>query len=82
MKEGLIIKNTTFSLIPFMIKMVLIMMEYTKSLKMSLISMAGIIMDSTNTLKPIMTKMDILMTGWTEMDILNTTDLQKWEILH
>jgi|GEM_PF-5744909 len=82
MKEGLIIKNTTFSLIPFMIRMVLIMMEYTKSLKMSLISMAGIIMDSTNTQKPIMTKMDILMTGWTEMDILNTTDLQKWEILH
>ena len=64
MKEDLIIKNTTFSLIPFMI------------------SMAGIIMDSTNTQKPIMTKMDILMTGWTEMDILNTTDLQKWEILH
>ena len=82
MKEDLIIKNTTFSLIPFMIRMVLIMMEYTKSLKMSLISMAGIIMDSTNTQKPIMTEMDILMTGWTEMDILNTTDLQKWEILH
>lgn len=44
--------------------------------------MAGIIMDLTNIPKLIMIKMDILMMGWTEMDILNTTDLQKWEILH